>query len=374
MGILDFAWDYIVIFLIVLTIVVFVHEWGHFYIARRNGVRVEIFSVGFGPEIWGWNDKTGTRWRISALPLGGYVKMLGEGDQLDEDGEPRQLDEEERKVAFNYKKVGQRAAIIAAGPVVNIVFAAIVLIGLAMTAGAPDVQPYVASVLNNSAASAAGIKAGDTIVSVAGTKTPTFTKLSEVVSALPGRQVAVVVHRGDADKTLEARIGSMKTAGGETRGLLGVRPDMSRTMYHRLGPVDATVYGVETTFHVSMAVVQFVGNAIFGHVNRQAVGGPLRIAEVIGKAAQVDVNRLIFIAAMLSANLGMINLVPIPGLDGGHLALLAVEAVRGRPLNERVVEYGLRIGFAFILCLIVVITWNDLVNLGVFEFLKGLGT
>lgn len=373
MAILDFAWYYVVIFLVVLTVVVFVHEWGHFYIARRNGVRVEVFSVGFGPEIWGWHDRHGTRWRISALPLGGYVKMLGEGDLLDEDGEPRQLDQDERKVAFNYKSVGQRAAIIAAGPIVNLVFAALVLTALAMTAGAPDVQPYVSQVIKDSAAAKAGIEAGDTIVSVAGKPTPSFSKLSEIVSARPGQQVDIVVHRGSADQTLQATIGSLQ-ADGKTRGLLGVRPDMQRTMYQRLGPVDASVYGVETTFHVGMAVIRFIGNAIFGHVNSEAVGGPLRIAEVIGKAAQVDVNRLIFIAAMLSANLGIINLVPIPGLDGGHLALLGAEAVRGRPLSERVVEYGLRIGFAFILCLIVVITWNDLVNLGVFAFLKGLGT
>lgn len=373
MDIFGFAWHYVIVFLVVLTVVVFVHEWGHYYIARRNGVRVEIFSVGFGPEIWGWHDKAGTRWRISMLPLGGYVKMLGEGDLLDDNGEPRQLDEDERKVAFNYKTVGQRAAIVAAGPLINFLFAAVVLIGLAMTAGAPDVEPYVAEVIENTAAAEAGLQSGDTIVSVAGMETPTFSKLSEAVSSRPDERVEVVIRRDGAERVLQAEIGRMETAGGESRGVLGVRPDIARTTYQRLGPVDATVYGVQTTFRVGMAVLDFIGNAIFGDVNREAVGGPLRIAQVIGDAAQVDVNRLIFIAAMLSANLGMINLVPIPGLDGGHLALLGAEAVRGRPLSERVVEYGLRFGFAFILCLIVVITWNDLVNLGVFEFLRGLG-
>jgi regulator of sigma E protease len=378
MEILGFTWNYIVVFLIVLTILVFVHEYGHYWVAKRNGVRVEAFSVGFGPEIWGRNDASGTRWKICVIPLGGYVKMFGEGGDVSEDGEKSELSDAEKAVSFYYKTVSQRAAIVAAGPIVNFIFAIFAFAILAGAVGNAVPLAAVGKVFKDSAAEIAGFKSGDRFISINEEEINLFSDLRRIVTENPDTVLSFQIDRAGKEITLSAtpKLTVQKNAEGEEIeiGLLGVerRPDF--VSYERQNPAMALWVGVQRTYMVTTNILSYIGDMFSGRRGTDELGGPLRIAQISGQMAEQGIGAVILLMAMLSVNLGLINLFPIPMLDGGHLAFYLIEALLGRPLGAKAQEYGFRFGLILVLMLVVFVTWNDLVHLEVIEFIKGLIT
>jgi regulator of sigma E protease len=366
---------YVGSFLIILTVLVFVHEFGHYLIARWNRVRVEVFSIGFGPELFGRLDRAGTRWKFSAIPLGGYVKMLGDSDPASALPAAR-LSPNEREGAFQYKNLGQRAAIVAAGPAANFLFAVIILAVLFMTFGEPFTPPIVGQVQSGSAAQQGGVRPGDAIVRIDGVSIRRFEDVQQAVRFDPGRPMTLVVRRGGADVTLHVtpkrteltdRFGNRFAV-----GLLGITH--SGMDYVKLDPATALVRAGAETWGLSVTTLKGLWQIVIGMRSTDELGGPLRIAQMSGEVAQQGPVAVLWLLAVLSINLGLINLFPVPVLDGGHLLFYAAEALRGKPLGPRAQEYGFRIGLALVLTLMVFATRNDLVHLGIWSWLKGLVT
>ena len=376
MNFFDFTWNYIIVFLIVLTVLIYVHEWGHYWVALRNGVRVEVFSIGFGPEVFGWTNKVGTRWKIGLIPLGGYVKMFGEDDgaSSDDDEDNRELTPEEKEVSFHHKTLGQRAAIVAAGPIVNFIFAIFAFAGLAMFEGNPIPLAYVGEVMPKSAAAEAGLIKGDQVVAIEGTEITTFEELRQIVIKKPEQKLMFDIRRDGKFIRLPATPRSASDGSGTAPsvGRLGIRPHLDHLEFERQDPITAIWVGVERTAILTYRILTYIGDMITGDRSTDDLGGPLRIAKISGEMAQLGLSQVILLMAMLSVNLGLINLFPIPMLDGGHLAFYVAEAVRGRPLGQTAQEYGFRFGLILVLLLVVFVTWNDLVHLRVIEFLKEL--
>jgi regulator of sigma E protease len=373
---LNHGLTYIFPFLIILTVLVFVHEFGHFLIARWNGVRVEVFSIGFGPEVFGWRDRTGTRWKFSTIPLGGYVKMFGDSDAssgLPVPGLAR-LAPAEREVSFHYKRLGQRVAIVAAGPAANFLFAVAVLAILFTTYGQPFTPAEVGQVQPGSAAEQGGIQPGDVIRSIDGSTVHRFEDVQQVVRLNPGVPMSIVVSRDGQEQTL--RITPSQTEltdrfGNHYQiGLLGIA--RSGMEYVKRDPATAIIQAGAETWNLSVSTLKAIWQIIIGTRATDELGGPLRIAQMSGEVAQGGVVAVLWFMAVLSINLGLINLFPVPVLDGGHLLFYAAEALRGKPLGQRAQEYGFRIGLALVLTLMVFATWNDLVHLRIVEFVKGL--
>ncbi len=374
MGIFDFAWTYVVPFLIVLTILVYVHEWGHYWVACRAGVRVEVFSIGFGPEIFGWTNKVGTRWKISAIPLGGYVKMFGQSD-TSPDGEADDeapLSAEEKAVSFAHKTLPQRSAIVAAGPVANFIFAIIVFAGLAWLVGSPVPHAGIGTVMPDSPAEQAGLMQGDRVIAINDENVVLFSDLQRIVYANPGAELAFIVLRDGQENRLNIIPRTITGETGDTHGQLGVSPDPDQVEYEKKSFFNAAWFGVERTVGMVTGILSYLGDVFSGDRGTEELGGPLRIAQISGDMAQGGVINLIVFMAALSVNLGLINLFPIPMLDGGHLVFYAAEAVRGRPLGQRAQEYGFGFGMILLILVFVFVTWNDLEHFRVIEFIKNL--
>ena len=353
-------------FLAVLTVLVFVHELGHYLVARMNGVRVEVFSIGFGPEIFGWDDRAGTRWKFSLVPLGGYVKMFGDANAAsmpseDSDG----MTEAERAEAFPHKRLGQRAAIVSAGPIANFAFAIVVLAGLFSVIGQPFTPAVVGEVVPGSAAEAAGFAAEDEVVAVNGQTVARFEELQRLVALRPGEPLTITVIRGDREVDLQATPEAVDHTNnlGETHTIGRLGTQRSGVEFARHDPLTAVWQATRETVSIIDQTFTALGQIIRGDRGVEELGGPIRIAQISGQVAEIGIPELIYFAAVLSINLGLINLFPVPMLDGGHLLFYAFEAVRGRPLGERAQEYGFRIGLALVLTLMVFVTWNDLVRI-----------
>jgi regulator of sigma E protease len=369
---------YIIPFLLILTVLVFVHEFGHYLIARWNGVRVEVFSIGFGAELFGWWDRAGTRWKFSTIPLGGYVKMFGDADASS--GLPAvglaRLAQAERDVSFHYKRLGQRVAIVAAGPAANFVFAIVVLAVLFMTFGQPYTPAEVGQVQPGSAAEQGGMHAGDVMISIDGRSIARFEDVQQVVRLNPGVPMAIVVRRDGQETELHitpSRTELTDRFGNRTEiGLLGIA--RSGMEYVKRDPLTALLQAGTETWDLTLGTLKAMWQIVIGTRAVDELGGPLRIAQMSGEVAQGGVVAILWFMAVLSINLGLINLFPVPVLDGGHLLYYAAEAVRGKPLGQRAQEYGFRIGLALVLTLMVFATWNDLVHLRIVEFVKGLVT
>ncbi len=375
MDLLNLVWTNGVSFLFILTVIVFFHELGHYAVARANGVRVEVFSIGFGPELFGWNSKSGTRWKVSLLPLGGYVKMFGETMSGAGNGDQAELTEEEKSVSFHHKRVGQRAAIVVAGPLANFLLAIVVLSVLFATDGQPFTPPVAGVIQPGSAAEAAGMKAGDRFVMVDGQAIERFEDVQVIVRMAPGRELIIVVRRDGREITLKAvprHHTVVDRFGNKTKmGLLGV--SRSGPIYVRHGPVESVYRAVLDTWRISVFTLEAVGQIITGARSADGLGGPIRIAQLSGQVAELGLSRLFWFLAVLSMNLGLINLFPIPMLDGGHLVFYGIEAIQGRAVSDRFMEYGFRIGLGLVVSLFVFVTVQDLMRFdAITEFFKGL--
>ncbi|NQU57650.1 MAG: RIP metalloprotease RseP [Rhodospirillales bacterium] len=367
--------DYVIPFLVVLTILVFVHEMGHFLVARYNNVRVEVFSIGFGKELFGFNDARGTHWKFGALPFGGYVKMFGEGDSIEDGENERQLTDEEKAVSFHHKRLAQRAAIVFAGPLANFIFAIIVLSGLYYVSGSPNPLAGIGTVQSGSAAEKAGIVSGDRVIMIAGQEVRWFEDLRQIVMVNPNVPLSMEIIRGDIQMSLVATpkpFVVQKDGVEKEIGLLGVTPNQEMVEFEKTGPLDSIVLGTQKSYGLTVNILSAVGRMITGSVSRKELGGPLRIAQLSGQMAQGGMGNLVFFLAALSINLGIINLFPIPMLDGGHLLFYFFEALIGRPINEKAQEYSFRFGLILVLLLMVFVTWNDIIQLKVLEYLKNL--
>ena len=362
---------YIVPFLFVLTIVVFFHELGHFAVARWAGVKVLTFSLGFGPELFGFNDRHGTRWKVSAIPLGGYVKFFGEESEASTPSADaiKSMTDEERKVSFHGKKVGPRAAIVAAGPIANFLLAIVIFAALFTFFGKPNQSARVDSVQEKSAAAAAGFKSGDVVTAIDGSVIENFTDMQRIVSTKAGQALSFSVKRDDKIVTLNAtpELREIKDTFGNVHkvGVLGITRATTPgdATNEKVNPATAVWLGVKETWFVAKSTILYLGDVFTRRASADQVGGPIRIAQISGQVATLGLSPLIHLAAVLSVSIGLLNLFPVPLLDGGHLLFYAIEAVRGRPLSERSQEMGFRVGLALVLMLMVFATYNDILHL-----------
>lgn len=354
-------------FVVVLGVLVFVHELGHYLAARWRGVRVETFSIGFGRAITSWTDKSGTVWKLAWLPLGGYVKLHGQ--ERPQDVAPEVRAAWVQGETFHDKSVLSRAIVVAAGPVANFVLAMVLFAGLFIAIGQPVALPVVGGVLPDSAASRAGLMANDRILTVAGEPVSTFEDLQRIIVQHPAETLKMTIQRNGADQQLDVTTKS-KTAGGHKVGLLGVRGGALE--YRHVSVPAALLGGVTQTWNITAETFSGLAQMISGSRGTEELGGPLRIAQLSGQVAELGIASLISFIAVLSVNLGLINLFPVPVLDGGHLVFYLFEFLRGRPLPQRAQEYGFRAGLAFLACLFVFATWNDLTHLGLFRWVVSL--
>jgi regulator of sigma E protease len=362
---------YVIPFLFVLTVVVFFHELGHFWVARRCGVKIDAFSVGFGPELLGWTDRQGTRWRLAAIPLGGYVRFHGDDSAASTPdlNALAKMGAAEKSVSFYHKPVGQRAAVVAAGPIANFILAIVIFASMFALFGKQVTPPRVDAVQAGSAAESAGFKGGDLVLTIDGKPVESFGDMQRIVGASPGQALAVVVERGSAQVALTAtpQMREMKDNFGNVMriGVLGISrsPNASEVVTQRYGPIEAVQLGFAETWFVVERTMTYIGRMIVGRESADQLGGPIRIAQVSGQVASLGFVALLHLTAVLSISIGLLNLFPVPLLDGGHLLFYAIEALRGRPLSDRAQEYGFRIGLALVVMLMIVATWNDLLHL-----------
>ncbi|MGA9457989.1 MAG: RIP metalloprotease RseP [Pseudolabrys sp.] len=362
---------YVVPFLFVLTIVVFFHELGHFLMARLCGIKVLVFSIGFGPEIAGFNDRYGTRWKISAIPLGGYVKFFGDDNaaSVPDQAAAASMSDADRKDSFMFQPVRSRAAVVAAGPIANFVLAIAIFAAIFMTVGKQTTSARVDTVQPASAAEVAGFKPGDLVTAINGEKIQSFSDMQRIVSISAGDTLSIDVDRGGAPITLKAtpQLKELKDNFGNVHrlGVLGISRSMSPgdIKTEKAGPLRAVVMGAQETWFVVDRTLAYIGGVFVGREAADQLGGPIRIAQVSGQVATAGFTALIHLTAVLSVSIGLLNLFPIPLLDGGHLLFYAIETIRGRPLSERAQEVGFRIGLAVVVMLMIFATFNDILRL-----------
>ena len=368
---LNTVFIYTIPFLFVLTIIIFVHELGHFLVARWCGVKVDAFSIGFGPEIFGFTDSKGTRWKFAWIPLGGYVKFFDDENvastppsETSERGEPEKTADAEGN--FHNKPLIQRTAVVAAGPIANFLLAIVIFAGIFAFIGKPISTPRVDTIQPDSAAAAAGFRAGDIVKSIDDTPIETFAELQRRVSTNPDVEMVFVVDRGGEPVTLTAtpKLKEVKDSHGNTFriGLLGIsrNTNQGEQLVEPVPIPTALWLGVKETWFVIDRTFSFFGGLATGTENADQLGGPLRIAQVSGQLASVSFAALIQLVAVLSVSIGFLNLLPIPILDGGHLVYYGIEAIRGKPLSEKAMQMGFRVGLAAVLMLMIFATWNDL--------------
>lgn len=361
-------------FAFVITLVVFFHELGHFAVARACGVGVETFSIGFGPAIVSWKDRRGTQWKISWIPLGGYVKFLGDADAVSRPDEDlvRQLPAEEQKHAFLNKPLWQRASVVVAGPLANFILAILIFAATFVTVGREVVIPRVDSVRPGSAAAAAGFKPGDIIKRVDGVTIHEFSDVQSITTMSAGIELPIVVERHGKLLTLHAapELREIETGFGDAQrvGVLGVvnnlTPDEVQLVRYDIPAAvgEATI----RTWDIVDSTMTYLWRMVVGHQDASQLSGPLGIAKVSRQVASIGIIELINLAALISVSIGLVNLFPVPILDGGHLLYYACEAIRGRPLGARAQDVGFRLGLAVMLGLMVLATWNDLLRLNLF--------
>lgn len=362
---------YLLPFLFVLSLVIFIHELGHFLAGRWCGTDVSVFSIGFGPELLGFTDRKGTRWQLAAIPLGGYVKFAGDanGASMPDDAALKSLTDEERSRTFPGKSIAQRAFIVAAGPLANFILAIVIFGGSAYLLGRQVLTPRVEIVVPGGAAEKAGFLAGDVVIAIDGKETASFSDMQRVMSTRPEEKINVMVNRGGKTIALEVvpELREIKSALGKQRvGMIGIQASRNPADLHMrtFGLGEAIVFGAAESWFVVERTFDYLGKLIAGRESTDQLSGPIRIAQASGYVAtNSGIMGLITLAGVLSVSIGLMNLFPVPMLDGGHLMFYAIEAVRGRPLSERAQEYGFRVGMALVLMLMVFVTFNDIVHI-----------
>jgi regulator of sigma E protease len=362
---------YLVPFLFVLSLVVFVHELGHFLVARLCGVRVLVFSIGFGPELAGFNDRHGTRWKVAAIPLGGYVKFFGDENagSVPDERALESIPEGERALSYHFQPVYKRAAIVVAGPLANFLLAIVIFAAIFGIYGKQTLSARVDAVQAGSAAAAAGFQQGDVVVAIDGEAIDNFADMQRIVSDSAGEALNINVDRNGSQIVLKATpdLKEVKDNFGNVHrmGILGISRSTTPgdVKYQAVSPIQAIWMGGQETWFVVDRTLSYIGGVIVGREAADQLGGPIRIAQISGQVATIGFVALIHLAAVLSVSIGLLNLFPIPLLDGGHLLFYSIEAVRGRPLSERAHEVGFRIGLAIVVMLMIFATFNDIVHL-----------
>ena len=362
-------WLVLVGFVCALGPLVFFHELGHYLVARMFRIPAEIFSIGFGRELMGWTDRQGTRWKVAWLPLGGYVRFVGDMGPASNPGDLDHVPAELRDRVFQVRPVWQRFLVVLAGPVANFLLAILIYAAFFTFFSVPDPSNAVGSVQPHTAAAAAGLQPGDRILSVGGKETNDFNDIRNIVETVPGKDVAIVFSRDGEMKRESVRIGAQElvdTKGKPLKfGFLGVGPE-------RASVIDAVPMAVRYTGKITVMMVEGIARLITGGGSREEVGGPIKIAQIAGQAASLGVFAFANLLALFSINLGFINLLPVPMLDGGHLFFYTVEAVRRRPLSARALDWAFRGGLALIVALLVFTTINDLGSVGLWDRLRRL--
>ena len=357
-------------FVIILSIIVFIHEFGHYFVAKMNGVKIDAFSIGFGPEVFGWNDKSGTRWMVSALPMGGYVKMYGDVNpsSMPDSEKMQEMTPEQKKVAFHYKSLSQKAAVVFAGPLANFLLAVCILIFFFSYYGKPLTTTEISVVTKGSAADEAGLVAGDVITSVDGTSVKEFSDIQNIIGLNTGTPVVIEYTHDGVTKTTNAtpKITKRKDIfGNDINGaLLGIQANV--VSYEKLGAGSAVFAAVKETYNLSAGTLKAIWQMVTGKRSVREISGPIGIAKYSGQSADKGLPTVLWFMVVISINLGLVNLFPIPALDGGHLLFYALEAVQGRPMAEKFQQWGYRLGISLVATLAVFAIFNDIRNLNLF--------
>ena len=375
MEIIDLIWTNGLSFIFILSVIVFIHEMGHYSIARYCGVHIDVFSIGFGPELFGWNDSVGTRWKVCLLPLGGYVKMFGDADASSKPGEEVvEMSPQDKAISFHHKRLSQRTAIVFGGPAANFILAVFILAVMFATVGQRITPALISIVQPDGAAAEAGMIPGDRITAIDETPIERFEMVQRIVRVSVGETLVFTIERDGGVMMLEMVPREVEVTDGfgniQHFGQIGV--GRKGVEFVRHGPVAAIVAAVEETASLTMATLDILGQIISGNRSAKELGGPIRIAQVSGQVAEDGLVTVFWFMAVLSINLGLINLFPIPVLDGGHLLFYVYEAIRGKPLGEKAQEYSFRVGLAMVLSLMIFVTWNDIVQLQVVDFFINL--
>jgi len=367
-------WFVVIAFLCAIGPLVLFHELGHYWVARLFGVGAEQFSIGFGSEIAGWTDKRGTRWKIGWLPLGGYVRFIGDMNPTSQPDPDADLTPEARTAAFHLKPWWQRFLIVLAGPIANFVLAIVIFAAFFVAFGMPNSPPVAGGVQHGSTAESIGIVSGDRILSVAGQDTASFEDLRRIVSIRPNAEVIIrFVHEGNvrAAKAILGMEERQDEFGQRYQiGLLGLMPP--ERSFEPVSIFKAIPAATQATAKITRSIADVIGQIVTGRRSMKEVGGPLRMAQVAGQQASLGIFDFTYLLALFSINLGFINLLPVPMLDGGHLVFYAAEAIRRRPVSERAQDWAFRGGLALLLALLLFTTVNDLATFGLFERLGRL--
>ena len=367
--------DFILPFIILILVVVFIHEYGHYYFAKKYGVGITDFSIGFGKEIFGWNDKSGTRWKICWIPLGGYVKFFGDRNvfsQSDQEEILKKYNEEERKKLFVLKPLYQRSLIVAAGPIANFILAIFIFLFIYMFSGKDFTPAVINEVQKDSPAQIAGLKKNDIILEIDNTKVKSILDVSKLIIMSTSEYIDFMISRSDQEILFKIKPNIVDTEdnlGNKIKKkMIGIQLGAynNEVNHVKLGPAKALFYSVNEVYFVTTSSLKYLMSILFGSGDSSQLGGPIRIAKVTGQVAEFGILPFLSMMAYISISLGLINLFPIPLLDGGHLMFYGFEKILGRPLSQKTQEGFFRIGMFLILSLMVFATFNDLKDLGLF--------
>ncbi|MDA7594140.1 RIP metalloprotease RseP [Candidatus Pelagibacter sp.] len=369
--------SYILPFIVLIVIVVFIHEYGHYYFAKRFGVGVTDFSIGFGKEMFGWNDKSGTRWKFCVIPLGGYVKFFGDRNvysQADNDKIIKEYSKEDQDKLFVLKPLYQRALIVFGGPLANFLLAILIFFSVYTFAGKDFTPAVINEVQKGSPAMVAGLKDNDIVVSIDGNEVKSIMEVSKYIMMSTDEFINFTVNRYDQDLTFRVKPniveGEDNLGNKISKRMVGIKLGAynNEVNHVKLGPAKALFYAVNEVYYVSTSSLKYIGSMLTGNGDTSQLGGPIRIAKISGQVAEFGILPFISLMAYISISLGLINLFPIPMLDGGHLMFYGIEKVLGRPLSQKTQEGFFRIGLFLLLLLMFFTTFNDLKDVGLFKF------
>jgi regulator of sigma E protease len=369
--------SYILPFIALIVVVVFIHEYGHYYFAKRYGVGVTDFSIGFGKEMFGWNDKSGTRWKVCVIPLGGYVKFFGDRNvysQADNDKIIKEYSKEDQDKLFVLKPLYQRALIVFGGPLANFLLAILIFFSVYTFAGKDFTPAVINEVQKDSPAMVAGLKDNDIVVSIDGNEVTSIMEVSKYIMMSTDEFINFTVNRYDQDLTFRVKPniveGEDNLGNKISKRMVGIKLGAynNEVNHVKLGPTKALFYAVNEVYYVSTSSLKYIGSMLTGNADTSQLGGPIRIAKISGQVAEFGILPFISLMAYISISLGLINLFPIPMLDGGHLMFYGIEKILGRPLSQKTQEGFFRIGMFLLLSLMFFTTFNDLKDVGLFKF------